>query len=273
MNACRIDPDGQGTIAPRRGFLRRGLWAVVGGLFARPATAAQPAPADSELTMAGPVLQARVSRGRPPIEPLDTVVRWERSDRSEGRAVTHQVLSLIHEEKGTKSYLWTVYAHLTTHHVEGDGCVVCSRLHKNAAGWSCGLHSEVFSDARGVGLGVNVEMWNSHAGDGATQIIGVNVQANGPRDCQYGVQIHDGKGRFEKGIGLNGTGQVGLDAAGTYGVGVHLHGNSLRVDEGTAIELEGTGRIRMRYRKGRIEFLNGDRCVGHIDTKGEDHAL
>lgn len=27
------------------------------------------------------------------------------------------------------------------------------------------------------------------------------------------------------------------------------------------------------YRKGRIAFMNGDRCMGHINTDGKDHEL
>ena len=187
--------------------------------------------------------------------------------------MTHEVLSIIHEEKGRKSYPWAMYAHLTTNHVEGDGCVLCSRLHKQDAGWSCGLHSEVFNKGRGVGLGANIEMTNEYEGRDEVKLIGLNIQAVGGRPCQYGIQVHDGKGSFERGVGLNGKGSVGLDVAGQYGVGVHAHGNSIRLNEGTCIELDGEGKIRIRYNKGRIEFLNGGRCVGHIDMEGKDHEM
>ena len=103
--------------------------------------------------------------------------------------------------------------------------------------------------------------------------IGLNVQGKGPKDCQYGIQIHDGGGSFERGIGLNGKGKVGLDLGGEFGVGVNAGRNSIRVAEGTCIELEETGRVRLRYRAGRIEFLNGDKCVGHIDVGGQDHVI
>jgi hypothetical protein len=45
------------------------------------------------------------------------------------------------------------------------------------------------------------------------------------------------------------------------------------VDEGTCIELDSKGAIRVRYLNGRVEFLNGDRCFGHLDVNGPDHAL
>ncbi|MBN1490787.1 MAG: hypothetical protein JXA69_12790 [Phycisphaerae bacterium] len=258
----------------RRGFLRTAFAALLGGLFCHRATAEEPAPSkDASLAMDGALLKTHVFKGRPPVEPLDTMIRFERSDNHTGRAMTHEVLSLIHEEKGTQSFPWTVYAHLSTHHVEGDACVVCSRLHKENAGWSSGLHSEVFNNGRGVGIGVNVEMSNTYTGPTAPMIIGMHIQAKGPQPCQFGIEMHDGGGHFEKAIGLNGQGRVGLDMAGQYDVGLHTHGNSIRVDEGTCIELDGAGRIRLRYKDGKIEFLNGDRCVGHLDVQGDDHAL
>lgn len=267
----RPAPNGSSR-TPRRRFLLGGLAALAAGLFGKKTTADEPQDG-SGLVTEGEILRANVYKGRPPIEPLDTMIRFERSDNNTGRAMTHQVLSLMHEEKGRNSYPWTIYSHLTTHHVEGDACVLCSRLTKNDAGWSAGLHSEVFSNARAVALGVNIEMTNNYTGQEKSQVIGMNVQAHGPEDCQYGIQIHDAGGRFDRGIGLNGEGRIGLDVAGTFEQGVHLHGNSLRLDEGSCIELDGEGIIRIRCRQGRIEFLNGERCVAHIDMNGEDHAV
>jgi hypothetical protein len=56
--------------------------------------------------------------------------------------------------------------------------------------------------------------------------------------------------------------------AGKYEVGLDMHGNRIRLSEGTCIELEETGRIQMRYRGGRREFLNGQRCVAFLDMNG-----
>ena len=264
----------------RRRFIGKGLLAFVAGLLWRRSPTAEarpPTPASrarrGRLVTEGEVLRTNVYQGRPPIEPLDTMIRLERSDDNNGRAITHEILSLMHEEKGKRSYPWTIYSHLTTHHVEGDACVLCSRLHKKDAGWSAGLHSEVFSSARGVALGVNVEMSNEYTGSDETMIVGIHVQAKGPRDCQYGLEMHDGGGHFEKAIGLNGKSRVGLDVAGDYGIGIHTHDNSIRLNEGASIELDGVGKVCLRYRAGRIEFMNGERCVGHIDANGEDHRL
>jgi hypothetical protein len=198
---------------------------------------------------------------------------FERGDENRDHPGTHEILSLIHQERGKVSFPWTVYASLETHHEDGDACVLCSRLHKHGPGWSSGLHSEVFSHGRAVALGVNVEMTNDYAGPEPQQVIGVNIQAlKSPRPMQHGIQIH-GEGQFDTGIGLNGHGKVGLDLAGKYGVGVNARGNTIRVDEGTCIELDGKGQIRLRYVNGRIEFLNGEKCFGHLDVNGADHAL
>lgn len=256
----------------RRAFLLTGLLGFIGAVFGRKALAADETPPPSPLVTEGEVLKTSVFKGRPPIEPLDTMIRFERSDENNGPPITHQILSLIHEEKGQRSFPWTIYSHLTTQHVEGDACVLCSRLTKNGAGWSAGLHSEVFNSARAVGIGVNVEMSNHYAGPDPSWLIGVNIQTLGPQQCQYGMQIH-GKGRHEKGIGLNGKGDTGLDVAGEYGVGIHLHKNDLRMDEGTSISLDGEGKVKIRLKDGRIEFLNGEKCVGHLDLNGEDHAM
>ena len=191
------------------------------------------------------------------------------------------MLSLIQEEKAQHVYPWTLYASLDTHHEIGDGCVVCSRLHKHGPGWATGLHSEVFSHHRAVGIGVNIEMSCDYVGTEDTHVIGLNIQAvGGPRMMQYGIQIHDnsdpGKphdAHFETGIGLNGHGKTGIDLAGKYDVGIHTHGNNIRLGEGACIELDDKGEVKLRYKDGRIEFLRGEKRVGFIDMNGGDHAL
>src|SRR5579871_3200251 len=87
----------------RRHFLRRGLFAGLSGLFSAGSRAA-------EGQGAAP----------PPVQPLDSMLVFERGDNNNERAMTHEVLSLIHQEKGRRSYPWTLYASLETHHEEGD---------------------------------------------------------------------------------------------------------------------------------------------------------
>lgn len=258
-------------MSTRRNFLRNAAMALAGGLIGKRALAADEPAQPTTMIAEGEALKNHMIKGRPPVEPLDTMVLLERSDNNVSNAMTHEVLSLIHEEKGDKSYPWTIYSHLTTSHVEGDACVLCSRLTKNGAGWSSGLHSEVFSSARGVALGVNVEMNNSYTGTEATQIIGLNLLANHGGPCQYGIHIHDADSHWEKAIGIEGKGQVGIDMPGKYDVGVNMHSNNIRLDEGTCIELDGAGKVRIRYKAGRIEFLNGENCVAHISMDAKDH--
>lgn len=252
----------------RRGFLFAGLASLVAGLFGqRPAKAA-------EIKSAGEPVTTHMRQGEPPVQPLDTMLLFERGDVNNGRAMTHEVLSLIHQEKGQHSYPWTLYASLETYHETGDGCVICSRLHKRGPGWSAGLHSEVFNHSRGVALGANIEMSNDYPRREETKVIGLNIQAvGGSTPMQHGIQIHDGNNHFQTAIHLNGKGTTGIDLHGKYGVGVHLRDNDLRLNEGACVQLDGEGTIRVRYKDKRIEFLNGDRCIGHLDVDGEDHAL
>jgi hypothetical protein len=251
----------------RRGFLSAAIASAVACVFAKRADAAPDT---------GDALKRHERRGDPPVQPLDTMVLFERGDQSTVRGMTHLVLSLIHEEKGENSYPWTLYTSLDTHHTGGDACVICSRLHKHGPGWSTGVHSEVYAHNRAVAVGMNIEMSNDYAGSEEQKVIGLNIQAvDGPTPMQYGIHIHDKSAatHFETGIGLNGRGKTGVDLGGQFGVGLNARGNSIRVNEGTAIELEGEGRIKLRYQNGRIEFLNGEKVVGHLDVNGEDHAM
>jgi hypothetical protein len=252
----------------RRYFLFAGVLSLIAGWFgSRRASAAS-------TKNAGEPVTTRMRLGAPPAQPLDTMLLFERGDDSNGKAITHEVLSLIHQEKGKHSFPWTLYASLETHHETGDACVVCSRLHKHGPGWSTGLHSEVFNHGRGVALGTNIEMSNDYAGTESPQAIGLNIQAvGGSAPLQHGIQIHDGANHFQTAIHLPGKGATGIDLPGAFQVGLNLHGNNIRLAEGSCVELDGKGQIRFRYKNNRIEFLNGDRCFAHLDVSGEDHAI
>lgn len=263
MNAKATPPS-----SGRRRFLLGGFVSLIAGLFGGRSVAATTTKA------AGEPVTSRMRQGEPPSQPLDTMLLFERGDDNNGRAMTHEVLSLIHQEKGKHSYPWTMYASLETHHVTGDACVVCSRLHKHGPGWSSGLHSEVFNHSRGVALGVNIEMSNDYPGAEETTAIGLNIQAvGGSAPLRHGIQIHDGGNRFQTAIHLPGQSVTGVDLPGNFQVGVHLHNNSLRLNEGACVELDGQGRIKLRYKNNRIEFLNGDRCFAHLDVESTNHAI
>ncbi len=262
----------------RRIFLWSGLLALLGGPRAskRAAAATADNPGHSALLTQGEPLKTVVTQGQVGAVPLDTMVLFERGGNHNGRAETHEVLSLIQEERGANSYPYTLYAQLITHQIVGDAVVLCSTLIKKGVGWATGHHSEVHNHAKGVAIGVNVEMHNLYPEPHATEVIGVNIQPTQGL-CRYGIQIQGGTGdrnQFEKAIGLNGGGAVGVDLAGHFKeVGIHAHDNSIRLNEGTSLELDGLGKVRLRYRKGRIEFMNGDRCIGHLKIDGLDHEL
>ena len=97
-------------IMSRRGFLTK-LVAIAGGaLLGVKAFAQQVVRPGWAFT--GDPLTTHVRVGEPPVQPLDTMLLFERGDDNNDRAMTHEVLSLIHEEKGRNSYPWTIYASL-----------------------------------------------------------------------------------------------------------------------------------------------------------------
>ena len=263
----------------RRNFLWGGLLALLGGLRGSKQAAAATAhpPGHPTLATEGIALKTVVTQGNVRNVPLDTMVLFERGENNQGRAETHEVLSLIQEEKGPNSYPYTLYAQLTTHQIVGDAVVLCSSLIKKGVGWATGHHSEVHNHAKGAAIGVNVEMHNHYPEPHATEVIGVNIQPTQGL-CRYGIQVQGGADethqQFEKAIGLNGSGAIGVDLGGHFKeAGIHAHDNSIRLNEGAGLELDGLGKVRLCYRKGRIEFMNGDRCLGHINTDGQDHEL
>lgn len=251
----------------RRTFFKA---ALVPALAAVAATAAVD---DSQAQEALPdALPRRFIVGKPDIPPLDTPILFAREGSHEA-GHTHEVLSLIQEEKGGNAFPWTVYAQLRTHHTGGDAVVFYSRLHKEGPGWSCGFHSEVFARNWGVGIGMNIELGNQYEGtEGFNGVIGIEVQSLGPKPTLAGLQI-EGAGPFENMIRLRGHAATGIDMSGQCGVGINLHGNSLRIDEGGWIELDQDGQVRMRYHEGNIEFFKGEQRIAHIPVDGEDHAL
>ena len=104
----------------RRQFLLTGLFSLIAGFFSARSAAA------AAVKTTGDPVTTRMRQGEPPGQPLDTMLLFERGDDNNGRAMTHEILSLIHQEKGKHSYPWTMYASLETHHETGDACVVCS---------------------------------------------------------------------------------------------------------------------------------------------------
>ena len=149
----------------RRNFLWGGLLALLGGLRAGKQAAAATAdnPGHPTLVTKGIPLKTVVTQGKALNVPLDTMVLFERSDNHhDRRPETHEVLSLLYEEKGPNSYPYTLYAQLTSHQIVGDAVVLCSSLIKKGVGWAAGHHSEVHTHAKGVAIGVNVEMHNHY---------------------------------------------------------------------------------------------------------------
>ncbi len=247
----------------RRRFVRTALLPVFGALVGREADAQETLP---------DMLPRRFIVGEPEIPPLDTSILFAREGAHETGG-TVEVLSLIQDEKGENCFPWTVYAQLRTKHRGGDAVGYYARLYKDGPGWSAGMHSEVFSQNWGVGIGVNIEVANQYEGDdGFNGIIGCEMQSLGPRKALAGLQV-EGAGGYETQIRLRGEADTGIDVVSECGVGINLRENSLRLSEGSCIELDAQGEVKLRYTDGHIEFLNGDRRIAHIPVDTEDHAL
>ena len=45
------------------------------------------------------------------------------------------------------------------------------------------------------------------------------------------------------------------------------------MNEGSCIELDAEGDVKLRYAEGRIEFLKGGRRVAYLPVDAEDHEL
>lgn len=263
MDRCASDASATG----RRAFFRTALLPLFAGLTSQ-ALAAEGDPAPPP----GEALGRRFVVGNPNIPPLDSPLVFAREGNN-NKGGTREVLSLIQEEKGDSSFPWTLYAQLRTRHTAGDAVVLCSRLYKDGPGWSCGVHSEVFAKNWGVGIGVNIEVSNQYEGTaGFNGIIGIEMQSLGPKRALAGLQI-EGQGGYETLVRLRAAADIGLDLPGNCGVGIHLRQNSLRLNEGSWVQLDQEGRVRLRYHQGNIEFFNGERRIAHLPVTGEDHAL
>ena len=117
-------------------------------------------------------------------------------------------------------------------------------------------------------------MSSDYQGTEESEVIGLNIQAvGGTKAMHHGIQIHDGSNHFQTAIHLKGQGTTGVDLPGNFRIGLNLHNNNIRLNEGACVELDGKGQIKVRFKNNRIEFLNGDKCFGHLDVDGRDHAL
>jgi hypothetical protein len=259
----------------RESFLKNGLLAVFGlvaGAQLVASAADEPTVNPQEYPKPEDLVPFRFVQGAPEIPPLDSPIVWAR-EQLNPQFCTHELLSLVMEERHENSYPWVQYNQLTTSHTGGDAVVFYSRLQKDGPGWSCGNHSEVFSTNWGVGIGVNIEVSNNYEGDeGFNGIYGAVIQGFGKRQPKSGVLITGGLG-FENGIELNAKHGTGINLDCETDVGINLHDNRLRLNEGAWLDLDAEGKVRMRYFEGNLEFWNGESRIAHLPMTGEDRAL
>jgi hypothetical protein len=235
------------------------------------------------------------------LPPLDTglLLAGGVSPDTPGAGGTHELLSLIMEanrsaNRDFSGHPWPLYIQLTTNYDAGAGVGVYVRERSGGNNWETGFHVENFPQGGGTKIGYNAEMYKKNP---AARVIGVNLQAKTetrgnqtPARLNEAINIQSDPGTgWETGIKFDGTtvadgirfteashGQRAIAVRGNYGVSLDAGKAPIRLDAGTPIELDGSGKIRMVYdpKTMRILFLNGDTVLAYIDVhKASNKAL
>lgn len=219
-----------------------------------------------------------------PVPPLDTSVRWARHDPPTLEAgYTNQLLSLISESSQTNSYTWPLYIQLaatdspsaTQLTSQSTGATVRAFQRSTGSPWVSGYHSELFHGLNGLGgptvatngtsILFNGELTRK-ASTGKT--IGLNLQntIGSAGQGTHAIQIQPGPMGWSNGIYFEagGTGNIGINYdQASFGMGIDLGNNSLRMNADQKVVLEAFGQVFIRYNSsnGRVEIVKGGSTV------------
>jgi excisionase family DNA binding protein len=286
-----------GSLGPRAP--RRVAWAIAGSILLV-ATVAWAVPWSEIIPGATPLYSFMNFSSSPPqhLPPLDPGVGFYRTltaDES-SHAGTSQNLGLYMEDlactpQSTPSCTsqrspWPLYVELNTNHMQGDGVPIYARLRTAGSGWGAGVHSEAIISGPSTSIGFNAEM--SKKQDSGGRSIGLNLLAKAryqgqvneasdeainiqtDPDSRWNTGIHFDSSKVYTGIHFDASssGNRAIWVEGNYAVGVDLGSTSLRMNAGTAIQLENTGQITISFNPTaqRIEFKAGDRLLGYISA-------
>lgn len=218
---------------------------------------------------------------------------------------THMLMSLQHLNEvppDSTSYPWSLFVNLDTNHDRGDAVGSIVNLWKRGSGWSTAYHADVFAYGSGAAIGSNIETYD--LGEDRSHLIGLNVQNKAHRGSA-GLQVQTGPlpeshpwwepgmdGGWNAGLRLSGMpgaghyrtgiefdrythGRYGLRMLGRFETGIDLGDNSLRVNGGVPIELDGRSGVALRYNPdlARIEFVSGDHTIAWLDVHHRDVDL
>jgi excisionase family DNA binding protein len=236
--------------------------------------------------------------------PLD-YRRYNDAPNPDGTGYTHMLMSLQHQNDlppGSLSYPWAFFVNLDTNHDLGDGVGSIVNLWNRGEGWASAYHADVFAKGRGTAIGSNIETFV--LGEERAHLVGLNVQNKAHRGS-VGLQVQTGPlpdshpwwetgmdGSWDVGLRLSGMpgagyyrtgieldrhtrGRYGMRMRGEFDTGIDLGGNSLRVNGGVPIELDGGNGLALRYNpeRSRIEFVQGDEIIAWLDTSRRDAEL
>ncbi len=236
--------------------------------------------------------------------PLD-YRRYNEAPNPDGTGYTHMLMSLQHQNDlppDSLSFPWSLFINLDTNHDRGDGVGSIVNLWNRGGGWSTAYHADVFAKGSGTAIGANIETYD--LGDDRSHLIGLNVQNKAHRGSA-GLQVQTGPlpdshpwwqpgmdggwtaglriagmpgaGHYRTGIELDRHthGRYGLRILGQFDTGIDLGDNSLRVNGGVPIELDGRNGLALRYNpeRARIEFVAGDGTIAWLDVNDRDVDL
>ncbi len=249
---------------------------------------AQPSPPSATPTT--PLVARQVFEATPTLAPgLNASVAHSRAmapSDAQGVAMLHGLY--LESLQGSSLMPWAFYAELRTSHAPGrDGVAMYSRLRNEGAGWATAIHAEPIASGSGTTIGVNVEASPLQGGTG--RVLAMNIQAHNSYGSEPGGRATDAAINMQTALGASFVDGIRFDATkvgtglhfsatstgtraiwieGRYTVGLDVGSNPIRMNAGTAIQLEQTGTITVSYGSGRIVFRNGQRVIGYLVTDG-----
>lgn len=221
------------------------------------------------------------------IPPLDTSVRWSRSDPAGvGAGYTNEVLSIVAEATQTNSYTWPLYVQLNATNSSSatqnssQSAAISARTFQRSTGspWVVGYHSELFhgkDGANGNTLQTNGTsiLYNGELISTSTtgSSIGLNIN-NTIKSTVIGgsaIQIQPGTMGWRNGIHFDsgGRGNIGINFdASVYNMGIDLANNSLRLNANQKIYLEKFGSVYIQFNSStnRVEVIRGGKVVASM---------
>lgn len=186
-----------------------------------------------------------------------------------------------------KSYEWPLVSNLTNFCPIGEHVAVYGRAVRATpsagATWAACFETRDVTGTAGHQVGIEVDVFGSGP-DTSGSRVGIDVtigpaEANysKPMEASYGVRVGPAHGDINHRVKIAYSANIECDVAFDASQAPNSRGGTaLRLGAGQFISLEPTDQIKLRYNpeNGCIEFFNGTRRCGYINTWfGSDHEL